>query len=587
MLVTLKRQFRSPRENCSFIGVDKDFVFDGSTKYPLVDYCLSVAPHSKLFVCTRKEASLLLNTKVLPGVKIQILEISLPFLVDVKYLSDCRQNFTQLRRLVKKFQSFVPMGFFGTLQNKYHQKLLKKFPQKEELDKFFMNAPHSSLQEVYIFKELRKNRTILAIDFNSMFVWGLLGAFSNPLTLKYKLINKELKDIPELSLGTYKVEFQGADDFIKKFFPFTVSTIGKSYYFNLNEEESWIGWLTTDELRFYSKHFKKIFVYEGVISEEEIKHPFASICKRLYKQRNHFKSQSNKTYSTLCKLEIASLHAISVPTTRAIKVIQNISDLKNLLRRKTGICVDENIELLSQLSSLINFKNNFRFSIYDPKVSKERIGIKNSTNKLCVSLKEHNEGSSIYCLFSEVLGQVRTRLLETIEYIFSFQGAEICYANIDSIHVSLPADLKDHFLEYMLPLIGQKMGMLKIEAEASEGLWLSPGIYCLKNEGKVIMEKIKGISSKWRPVTIPSQRVYTNSVRTSGLTLPVYSKISLEKVIGLKNELEQLNANNFVRFKRFALNEINNPLVLKNKLQKIRDVEVPFLIKEWEEFHIS
>lgn len=373
MLVTLKRQFRASRENCLFIGVDKDFVFDGSTKYPLVDYCLSVAPQSEFFVCTRKEASLLLNTMVLPGVKIQILEISLPFLVDVKYLSDCRQNFKQLRRLVKKFQSFVPMGFFGTLQNKYHQKLLKKIPQKEELDKFFMNAPHSSLQEAYIFKELRKNRTILAFDFNSMFGWGLLGAFSNPLTLKYKVINKELKDIPELSLGTYKVEFQGADDFIKKFFPFTVSKIGKSYYFNLNERESWIGWLTVDELKFYSKHFRRIFVYEGVISKEEIKHPFASICRRLYKQRNHFKSQSNKTYSTLCKLEIACLHAISVPTIRTIKVIENISDLKNLLRSKTGFCVDENIELFSQLSSYINFKNNFRFRFYNPEVSKERI----------------------------------------------------------------------------------------------------------------------------------------------------------------------------------------------------------------------
>lgn len=131
------------------------------------------------------------------------------------------------------------------------------------------------------------------------------------------------------------------------------------------------------------------------------------------------------------------------------------------------------------------------------------------------------------------------------------------------------------------------MGMLKIEAEASEGLWLSPGIYCLKNEGKVLMEKIKGISSKWRPATMSSQRVYTNSVRSSGLTLPVYSNISLEKVIGLKNELEQSSARDLVRFKRFALNEINNPLVLKNKLKKIRDVEVPFLIKEWEEFHIS
>lgn len=587
MLVTLKKLFRAPRENCSFIGVDKDFVFDGSTKYSLIDYCLSVAPLSEFVVCTRKEASLLLNTMVLPYVKIQILEISLPFLVDVKYLNDCRQNFKQLQRLVKKFQSFVPMGFFGTLQNKYHQKLLKKIPQKEELDKFFMNAPHSSLQEVYIFKELRKNRTILAFDFNSMFGWGLLGAFSNPLTLKYKLINKELKDIPDLSLGTYKVEFQGADDFIKKFFPFTVSKIGKSYYFNLNENESWIGWLTTDELKFYSKHFKRIFVYEGVMGDEEIQHPFANICRRLYKQRSHFKSQSNKTYSTLCKLEIASLHAISVPTIRTIKVVQNISDLKNLLQRKTGICVDENIELLSQLSPYINFKNNFRFRFYDPELSKERVKTKNSINKLCVRIKEHNEGSSIYCLFSEVLGRVRTRLLETIEYIFSFQGAEICYANIDSIHVSLPADLKDNFLEYMLPLIGQEMGMLKIEAEASEGLWLSPGIYCLKNEGKVLMEKIKGISSKWRPVTMSSQRVYTNSVRSSGLTLPVYSNISLEKVIGLKNELEQLNARDFVRFKRFALSEINNPLVLKNKLQKIRDVEVPFLIKEWEEFHIS
>lgn len=586
MLITLKRHYRSPKESCLFIGVDRKFVFDGSIKYSLIDYCLSVASDLKIVVCTRKEASLLLETMVLPDVKIQILEISLPFLVNVKYWGDCCKNFKQLQSLARKFQSFVPTGFFRALQTKYHRKLLKKIPQKEELDKFFMKAPHSSLQEVYIFKEIRENRAILAFDFNSMFGWGLLGAFSNPLSLIYKSINREFKDLPELSLGTYKVEFQGADEFIEKFFPFSVSKIGKSYYFSLSDEESWIGWVTKDELTFYSRHFKRIFVYEGVICDEEIKHPFASICTRLYKQRNHFKAQSNQTYSMLCKLEIACLHAISVPTIKTRKVIQNISDLKNLLQRKTGINVDENFALLSQITPYINYKRNFRFRFYDPEFCKEGIG-KKIINKPCFSLKEPNEGSSIFCLFSEVLGHVRTRLLETIEYIFSFQGAEVCYANIDSIHVSLPVDLKERFLEYMSPLIGQEMGKLKIEAEASKGLWLSPGLYCLKNEEKIILEKLKGISSKWRPVTTSSQRVYTNSVRTSGLTLPVYSKISLEKVIGLKNELEQFNAKDFVRFKRLALNEINNPLLLKNSLQKMRDIDVPFLVQEWEKFHIS
>lgn len=585
MLIKLKNLIKGKKTDFSLIGVDKNFVFDGLTKCPLIDFCLSPISNERLVVCTRKEASILLETRVLPHVKIVVLEVILPFLDKVKYFEDCSKNYKQLNSFARKFDYFIPMGFFCTLQNKYHRKLLKKVPKKEDCDNLFIKTPHSSIQEVYIFKEQRKSRTILAFDFNSMFGWGMLGTFSNPARLKYKEINSAVSNILDLPLGAYHVSLCGSDDFIRKFFPLTTKKIGKSYYFKLGERECWNGWLTREELNFYSKHFNNIFIYEGVISDEKIKHPFSKICERLYKERNHFKNQNNKTHSTLCKLEIACLHAIPVPTFKSVKFIRDTTDLKNMFQRRLGIDVENNFDLLFQFCSYINLKSNFHFRLTKQESTKNRGLINLLRNTPYIYLKERNENASIFSLFSEVIGRVRTKLLETIEYISSFHGSEICYVNIDSIHVSIPLDSRENFLEHMKPLIGQEIGLLKIEAEAAQGLWVNPGIYSLKDKEQIISNKIRGVTSKLNQETDLLQRVYINSLLTSNLNIPVYSKISLGKVIGLKSQLENSVSKDFIRFKRFSLSDINTPSLLKGKLQKIREEEIPLILKKWKDFH--
>lgn len=581
MLITLKRITKKKGTFHSLLGVDKDSVFDGKSKHSLIDFCLSLSSNKTLLVCTRKEAALLLETKLLPDVKIQILELKLPFLSTIRYKEDSRKNFTQLTHWANKFQNFVAPGFFSALQTTYHRKLLNKIPKKYDVDNYFRFAPCSSLQEAYVLKEQRKDRTIIALDFNSMFGWALEGPFSNPRNLEFKSINMEMKAGQKLDLGAYRVLLCGADEFVKRFFPLSTFRVGRHFYPELTDKDVWTGWLTKTELNFYSRHFKKIFLYEGVLSNDSINHPFAKICNRLYKQRLHFKAQNNKNYANLCKLIIASLHAIPAPTTYVKKTFTNVNELQNFLVNRLGLEEIGGAEHISRLLPYLNFERNFPFRF-------NRIRKSNKKTKeilTTLNVREKNVEASIFCLYSEVLGKVRTKLLETIEYISSFQDSEICYVNIDSIHVSLPRNEKQNFLKFIKPILGQEMGKLKIEAEASQGIWLAPGIYSLKGQEKIIVKKIQGVSCNWKPENSFNQRVYLNSISTTGLELPLYTKISLSKVLRLKNELDRTTDDNFVRFKRFSFTELNDPMLLEEKLKKMREKETPLLLTEWELFH--
>jgi hypothetical protein len=85
----------------------------------------------------------------------------------------------------------------------------------------------------------------------------------------------------------------------------------------------------------------------------------------------------------------------------------------------------------------------------------------------------------------QILANSRLKMLKAIEKLSAHHSVEICYCNIDSIHVSILKSELSNFLEENENIIGKKIGELKIEAISDTGYWFDVGRYWLISNGEV------------------------------------------------------------------------------------------------------
>lgn len=105
-----------------------------------------------------------------------------------------------------------------------------------------------------------------------------------------------------------------------------------------------------------------------------------------------------------------------------------------------------------------------------------------------VTKRRIDDPHNIHSLYYEVIAKARVRLLKLIERLSSFPDIQICYCNIDSIHISIPTDSEPDFKKQTSNLIGVKLGDLKIEAIGRKGIWLEPGRYWIYDEHNNIVK---------------------------------------------------------------------------------------------------
>ncbi|WP_104490211.1 hypothetical protein [Acinetobacter indicus] len=427
--------------------------------------------NDKILVLTNKEANYLLNFSLKNNVEILIFENMYPFFNDIKYVN-IEKNYEILKKkinfLVKKN---IPLKKFSTIySNHYLHKVERKIRNKSKLDQAFRLYPLSGYQEVFKLKEARLDRSIICLDYNSMYPSVLDQYYFDPKYLEYKKINKVVKNLNEIPNGIHHVILHKCkNDFFKKYNYFQYINKDIKHSFIIEDKPIEI-LLFSDEIKFLFDFFEEIYIIDSIISNKLIKHPLHKEAERLYNQRLSFKKDNNKTLAALNKLKLTLLHSCT-----------NQRKFKN-------IKIKNKIDILNLISSYYDIPNEECDFFLEYFIKKGIIKFKKN-KKYEVEILDTTSAYNIYSISAHIIAKSKIKLMQTIMSFLSFRDLEICYVNIDCIHLSVKKKDVELFFNNFKNIIGEKMGQLKIENIATKGYWLDVGRYWLYNNNSLITHK--------------------------------------------------------------------------------------------------
>tara|TARA_B110000908_G_C10256571_1_gene455951 strand:- start:1017 stop:2834 length:1818 start_codon:yes stop_codon:yes gene_type:complete len=525
------------------VATDGKFIRCGNTVSNIKEFFNS-NEEKNLIVLTNREAKFLLASALNSGSKISIFENAFPIFDNIHYTSDIDSNFQSLSYLLKKIAGwgFHSRSLAKSISNGFLYSIERKLRHKNSNDFFSALAYQPGYQEVFKFKEERADRQVLALDFNSMYASCMDGFFAEPKSLK-KLSKEQLKflDISNLPKGVYKALLRNPTTmFIKKYHPFKFTQLNRGIYFNLEDNDEVETLLFDNEIKFYARHFESIEIQTGYASNKSIPHPLYKSAKRIYKERLAFNRQGNIALANLCKFKLQCMHSSTNKRQIKKKVLPSVESLKNYLRKEYSILIPPDISVNQAIQHIQNSG-----SIEIRKVGK---GFE-------VRSKNLDSTSTIYSLSSQILANSRIEMLKTLELVLAFDGIEICYANTDSIHLSVPKRDLSGFLADIQYLISDDLGRLKIQAISEQGYWFDIGRYWLANKNHLVYFKNSGFNSKGslNPFTRVSQRTEITRGEFFNNARPYYVNINEE--FSFNKRIENLTEKN-INYRRYAFSEI-------------------------------
>jgi len=150
-------------------------------------------------------------------------------------------------------------------------------------------------------------------------------------------------------------------------------------------------------------------------------------------------------------------------------------------------------------------------------------------NGLSLDAPNLHDGSACFLLNQRIVARGRIVLLEMMEKVSTIASdVEICYANIDSIHFSVPTAELASALEALRPEISGGMGSFKIEAVTRHGLWLEPGRYWLYSD---TVEKFRNRSIGNRLSPFKDHDTHIASQKIGDLYVPIKIRTRMEKTM--------------------------------------------------------
>lgn len=520
----------------------------------------------KLIVLTIKEKDLILEELIDFNIDLYVFEIMYPIFNHIRYITNIHKNYGELIKLLEITQN---LGIYGKkltkqLSMEYSYKIERKLRFKNSYDKFFGFAYKGPYQEVFKLKEERKDRVIISFDFNSMFIDCMLGDFVDPKNILYKKYSTQNINIDDLSHGLYKVVLKNPKDtFFKNFHPFRYTRILQSFYFNLENNHQIEILLFKNELAYYKNFFYDFEIIEGFFSKRTIRHPLSNLAKEIYEDRVKYKENKNEIFANLMKLKLVTMHASSNPKKYKTSLFKTKQKLLEFLRNEYMLDLtnidDEDYYFIKNLKLFTIEKKEKYFKL----------------KSICFDKNE-----SIYSLSSQILANSRLKMLQTIEKFLTFTSLEICYCNVDSIHISIIETELTNFFKKFDYMISNKIGDLKIEAIAKRGYWFDVGRYWLKDEKNVILFKNMIFNSKIETTNkfIKSKRIklvhkYKSFTFIKDIYKNLYHSFSYnKKILFNSNCIDNINFNryNFEEIKslQVANMTINNE-ILNSKRVKI------------------
>lgn len=165
---------------------------------------------------------------------------------------------------------------------------------------------------------------------------------------------------------------------------------------------------------------------------------------------------------------------------------------------------------------------------------------------------------SIYSLSSQVLANSRVKMMETIESFLQHKSVEICYSNIDSLHVSILKKDMDGFLSKHQDIISTKLGDLKIETIADKGYWFDIGRYWLTRNGKVELFKNKLFNHKGSKTIFSKTREVKVLRKGHDFSYIKSLYMNIENSFSYQKRIQEKKCIDYCDYTRYNFKEIEN-----------------------------
>ena len=519
-------------------------LFD-SFEYSILEFFQFVTSNkiTNLLVLTRVEKNLILPDAVSFDCEVGVFEDLFPIFPHIRYTSNLKANISESKKLLNNCKN---MQLFGGSASKYLSTFFR-FKQeralrfKSSLDNTLYFASLPPYQEVFKAKETRPDRLIIALDFNAMFSECMLGDFPSPKHLKYEnFLGIDFKK-SELKDGFYRAKLiKAKDTLFLVHHPFRYCRSNKSFNFNLKIGDSVEVFLPRDEIDYYSKYFLRTEIIEGVYSTKKIKHPLSYRTQASYSVRKAPKSSQAR--SCLAKLE-ANIIASS----------------GNPKRYRSFYCNDKNT-IVKHIEKAFSIK-------FDGSLSEDqKIELGMAGNRVIVSEIAENEfhvkifcnksNDSIYALHSKILSNSRIKMLKLIEKLSIIDSLELCYANVDSLHVSIELNDKAEFDELISSSISSDMGDLKIEATATSGYWFDLGRYWLRQGNNTTKFSNYLFNEPHSFHIFKTNRKINKVVSLFGFKYVKSTYINLINTFGYKKRIEHPISVDHITYRRYDLDDV-------------------------------
>lgn len=511
-------------------------IYDGNCIHDAFDFLIKIESNAVLVVLTNKECwhirKLLfeLNSNLI----VRSLEKDFPIFNNIKNL-DIKNNFNFL---LKKLNHINRLGLERVklstqLYLKYNKKIAREVKTKNSLDHEFSKVTLNSYSETFFLAETRKEKKVYCLDFNSMYLSCMCEKFTDFNSLKIKEYDNILlssEDISGLKNGIFNVVLSNAkSEFIKRFHPFKLEFISQSLSYNLSSSDKLDAVLTLDDLQYLSHHFQEIRLKQSITSTNSIRHPLLNQAKYIANKR------INNRNSNLWKVHSSLIHTASISKVRVQKVFSRLEDVLIFVRQK----VLKHKECISDFQLLELIKNDYKLILTQ------------KNDKFYLTYPGYDDEKSILSLYEEVVSKARIKLLRLIEKLYEIEGCQICYANIDSVHVSVLADKVSHFESEISNLVTSRDGGLKIEAIGDEGYWLGLGRYWIFNKGDLVKYANATFNINSNSSPFSEKLTYTVLKNSLGLHASSYKTVCLGSSLSATSKICKNIDIGCIKYERF------------------------------------
>lgn len=162
-----------------------------------------------------------------------------------------------------------------------------------------------------------------------------------------------------------------------------------------------------------------------------------------------------------------------------------------------------------------------------------------------------------------MVANARVKLLAAIERFVAYESVEICYANTDSVHLSILKDRLEGFLRDFKDLIGDGLGQMKVETFAERGYWFDVGRYRLLKDGRVVQFRNKGFNDgRSQDAFIARRRAYAHHEAEAFSHLRQFV-LRLENSFSYTKKLGPLH-NGTTDFARYSIDEIKTSAAMNS-----------------------